>query len=141
MANFVTNFDEQNYGIFNAVPMGNYTIGAVGVQVADWDKNKGQLVITLHSGTTEVGTLPVNNLFRRRINKDKQIIDPRTLPDNDFSAKMRELLVGSTTLGGARDALATLVGTKVTLKYVNDVFTSKDGNLYAGSIPTLAVTK
>lgn len=139
MANFVSNFDGQNYGLFDAIPAGDYKVSDAGVQTASWDSNRGQLVIALKSGSSEVGVIPVNNLFRRRITKDKGIIDPRTLPNNDFTAKMREVLVGKTTLGEAREALKTLAGSKVTLAYVNDTFTSRDGNLYAGSIPTLAI--
>lgn len=139
MANFVSNFDGQNYGLFDAIPAGDYEVSDAGVQTASWDSNRGQLVIALKSGANEVGVIPVNNLFRRRITKDKGVIDPRTLANNDFTAKMREVLVGKTTLGEAREALKTLVGSKVTLAYVNDTFTSRDGNLYAGSIPTLAI--
>ena len=139
MANFVSNFDGQNYGLFDAIPAGDYKVSDAGVRTASWDSNRGQLVIALKSGANEVGVIPVNNLFRRRITKDKGVIDPRTLPNNDFTAKMREVLVGKTTLGEAREALKTLVGSKVTLAYVNDTFTSRDGNLYAGSIPTLAI--
>lgn len=139
MANFVSNFDGQNYALFDAIPVGDYKVSDAGVLTASWDSNRGQLVITLKSGANEVGVIPVNNLFRRRITKDKGVIDPRTLPNNDFTAKMREVLVGKTTLGEAREALKTLVGSKVTLAYVNDTFTSRDGNLYAGSIPTLAI--
>lgn len=139
MANFVSNFDGQNYGLFDAIPAGDYEVSDAGVQTASWDSNRGQLVIALKSGANEVGVIPVNNLFRRRITKDKGVIDPRTLSNNDFTAKMREVLVGKTTLGEAREALKTLVGSKVTLAYVNDTFTSRDGNLYAGSIPTLAI--
>ena len=139
MANFVSNFDGQNYGLFDAIPAGDYEVSDAGVQTASWDSNRGQLVIALKSGANEVGIIPVNNLFRRRITKDKGIIDPRTLPNNDFTTKMREVLVGKTTLGEAREALKTLVGSKVTLAYVNDTFTSRDGNLYAGSIPILAI--
>lgn len=139
MANFVSNFDGQNYGLFDAIPAGDYEVSDAGVQTASWDSNRGQLVIALKSGSNEVGVIPVNNLFRRRITKDKGVIDPRTLPNNDFTTKMREVLVGKTTLGEAREALKTLAGSKVTLAYVNDTFTSRDGNLYAGSIPTLAI--
>lgn len=139
MANFVSNFDGQNYGLFDAIPAGDYEVSDAGVQTASWDSNRGQLVIALKSGANEVGVIPVNNLFRRRITKDKGVIDPRTLSNNDFTAKMREVLVGKATLGEAREALKTLVGSKVTLAYVNDTFTSRDGNLYAGSIPTLAI--
>lgn len=138
MANFVSNFDGQNYGLFDAIPAGDYEVSDAGVQTASWDSNRGQLVIALKSAN-EVGVIPVNNLFRRRITKDKGVIDPRTLSNNDFTAKMREALVGKTTLGEAREALKTLVGSKVTLAYVNDTFTSREGNLYAGSIPTLAI--
>lgn len=139
MANFVSNFDGQNYGLFDAIPAGDYEVSDAGVQTASWDSNRGQLVIALKSGANEVGVIPVNNLFRRRITKDKGVIDPRTLSNNDFTTRMREVLVGKTTLGEAREALKTLVGSKVTLAYVNDTFTSRDGNLYAGSIPTLAI--
>lgn len=139
MANFVSNFDGQNYGLFDSIPAGDYKISDAGVQTAPWDSNRGQLVIALNRGANEAGVIPVNNLFRRRIAKDKGVIDPRTLPNNDFTAKMREVLVGKTTLGDAREALKTLVGSKVTLAYVNDTFTSRDGNLYAGSIPILAI--
>ena len=139
MANFVSNFDGQNYGLFDAIPAGDYKVSDAGVQTSSWDSNRGQLVIALKRGANEVGIIPVNNLFRRRITKDKGIIDPHTLPNNDFTAKMREVLVGKTTLGEAREALKTLVGSKVTLAYVNDTFTSRDGNLYAGSIPILAI--
>ena len=141
MANFVSNFDGQNYSLFNNIPEGDYEVSDAGIQTASWDSNRGQLVIAIKSGANEVGVIPVNNLFRRRITKDKGVIDPRTLSNNDFTAKMREVLVGKTTLGEAREALKTLVGSKVTLAYVNDTFTSRDGSLYAGSIPTLAIKK
>lgn len=139
MANFVSNFDRQNYSLFDTIPAGDYEISDVGVQAASWDSNRGQLVITLKSGANEVGVIPINTLFRRRIAKDKGVIDPRTLPNNDFTAKMREVLLGKTTLGEAREALKSLKGSKVTLAYVNDTFTSRDGSLYAGSIPILAI--
>ena len=141
MANFVSNFDGQNYGLFDAIPAGDYEVSDAGVQTAPWDNQRGQLVIALRSdaGGNEVGVIPINNLFRRRITKTKEVVDPRNLPNNDFTSKMREVLVGKTTLGEAREALKTLVGSKVTLAYVNDTFTSRDGSLYAGSIPTLAI--
>lgn len=139
MPNFVSNFDAQNYGVFDAIPAGEYEVSDAGVQVASWNKDRGQLVIVLKNDKNDEQVLPVNNLFRRRISKDKGVVDPRTLDHNDFTAKMRETLVGKTTLGDAREALKTLKGSKVVLAYVNDTFTSRDGNLYAGSIPTLAI--